>query len=215
MKLSVQHYFEFLSLLLSLIYVRKLKSSFMISFVPYLLLVLVIELVAKYLYVTYALSTGWMYNILNLISHFFYAFIFYRFSTAKEHRQTIILLTTTYIVSSIIYYAYTSFTFNNYIIAYGGIIQVIFACLHFYEYLLHDNYVKEKHYSAGLFIASGVLIFYSGITICLSLYNYILLNHLMIFNTPLYNIIPRYLSIILYSCISIALIVWRKPMTTS
>lgn len=215
MKFSIQHYFEFLSLLVSLLCLKKLKNSFMIFFVPYLLLILEIEILAKYLHVTYALSTGWMYNILNLISHFFFAFIFYMFSTAKEHRQTIILLTATYIISSLTYYFYTSFAFNNYIIAYGGIIQVIFACIHFYEYLLHDYYVKEKHYSAGLFIAAGVLIFYSGITICLSLYNYILLNQLMIFNTPLYNIIPRYLSIILYSCISIALIVWRKPMTTS
>ena len=215
MKLSIQHYFEFLSLLVAIFNVRKLKNSFIIYFLPYLFLILVVEVLTKYLYVTYAFSTNWIYNILNLISHFFYAFIFYRFSSTKEHKQTIILLTAMYIVSSLMYYSYTSFAFNNYIIAYGGIIQVIFACLHFYEYLLHDNYVKEKHYSAGLIIAAGVLIFYSGITICLSLYNYILLNQLMFFNTPLYNIIPRYLSIILYSCISIALIVWRKPMTTS
>lgn len=215
MKPGIHHYFELLSLLIAVFSISKLKNSFLWVFVPYLFITLGTELTANYCFNVLRYSTAWMYNILNIISQVFYAYIFYRFSFEKEHKQTLILLTSVYILVALVYYACTAFAFNNYILVIGGVIQIVFACLHFYGYLQNDNFVSERHYSAGLWIASGVLIFYAGVTICLSLYNYIWLNNLTIFNLPLYNVIPRYLSIILYSCISIALIIWKKPATIS
>lgn len=215
MQLSIQHYFEFLSLLISIIYIGKLRNSFMVAFVPYLFIILVVELLAKYLYINYQYNTAWIYNLINLFSHAFYAFIFYCFALKKGHRNTIILLTLTYIILSLVYYQFTSYLgFNNTIIAIGGIPEILFACLHFYHYLQNDNYAGERHFLSGLFIASGVLIFYSGITICFSLYNYIRINDLSLFGIPLYNLIPRYLSILLYLFISIALIIWKRPTRT-
>jgi len=212
MEISLHHYFEFLSLLIAIIYIGKLRNSFLVLFVPYLLITLLVELGAAYIYHTYSMPTGWMYNFLNLLSHGFYAFLFYQFSIVFKHKRIIIILTGIYLTGSLTYYLSTSFyVFSNYVIAAGGILQVILSCLHFYEYLQNDDYVKERHYSSGLWIASGLLMFYSGITICFSLYNYILLNNLSVFNLPLYNIIPRSLSIILYCCISIALMIWKKP----
>lgn len=216
MKFSIQYYFEFLSLLISIIYVGKLRKSFLIAFMPYLLVVLCVEITAKYLYVTFGYNTVVIYNLMNLFCHLFYAFLFYRFAFSRSYRQVIVILISSYTLLSLGYYLVNSFDyFNNYIIAIGGIIQVFFACLHFYEYLQDDRHVSQRHYSAGLIIASGVLIFYSGIAICFSLYNYILVNNLRLFNVPLYNLIPRYLSVLLYPMISLAIIIWKKPVKTS
>lgn len=216
MELELNHYVEILSLLVSIIYIGKLRNSFLIAFVPYLLITLLVELAASYVYQQYGSSTGWMYNILNLVSHVFYAYIFYKFSNVKKHQKTFIILTIAYVTGSLIYYSLTSFyNFSNYVIAAGGVLQVIFSCLHFYEYLQNDHYVNERHYTSSLWIASGILMFYSGITICFSLYNYILLKNLTLFKLPLYNIIPQSLSIILYCCITIAIVIWKKPQRIS
>jgi hypothetical protein len=216
MDLELNHYIEIFSLLVSILCSGKLKNSFLITFMPYLLLTLLVELAASFVYQNYGKPTGWMYNILNLVSHIFYAFIFCRFSTVNKHRKIYLVLVSIYVICSLIYYSSVSwYVFSNYVIAAGGILEVIFCCLHFYEYLQNDEYVHERHYTSGLWIASGILMFYSGITICFSLYNYILLKDLRLFNLPLYNIIPQSLSIILYCCISIALVIWKKPLQTS
>jgi hypothetical protein len=208
----LHYYFEFLSLLIAGICFGKLRKSFLALFLPYLLLTLLVELFAGYLYQTYKQPTGWMYNILNLSSHIFYSYIYFKYSSVFKHKRFILILSSIYLSGSVAYYLSTTFyQFSNWVIVAGGVLQVILSCLYFYEYLQNDAYVKEKHYSSGLWVASGVLMFYSGITICFSLYHYILLNHLRVFDLPLYNVIPRILSIILYSCISIALITWKKP----
>ena len=209
---NLHYYFEFLGLLIATVYFAKLRKSFLALFLPFLLLTLLVEVFAGYLYHTYKQPTGWMYNFLNLTSHIFYAHIFYKYSGVFKYKRLVILLTSLYLTGSVTYYLSTSFfNFSNSVIVAGGILQVVLSCLYFYEYLQNDDYVQERHYSSGLWIASGVLMFYSGITICFSLYHYILINNLSVFNLPLYNVIPRILSIILYSCISIALFIWKKP----
>ncbi|WP_342327574.1 hypothetical protein [Pedobacter sp. FW305-3-2-15-E-R2A2] len=216
MEFSIQHYFEFLSLLICIFCSGKLRHSFLIAFLPYLLIILCVELIAKYLYSLHHYNTSWIYNLMNLFSNGFYAFIFYRFATEKQHQLVLFLITSIYVSFSLLFHVLTSFKdFNIYIVAIGGIIQVFFSCLHFYYYLQNDEYVSERHYSSGLFIAAGVLIFYSGIAICFSLYHYIRFNALSLFGIPLYNLVPRYLSILLYLLISIALIIWKRPTKTS
>lgn len=215
MSIGIHHYFEFFALIVALISARKLSKSFLFAVVPYLLITLISELLANYFYFSRGYATGWIYNILNLISHVFYSYVFYKYSASMAQRNAIISLTSAYVLISFVYYLQTSFlTFSHHIIASGGVIQSLFACFFFFEYLRNDSFVKKKHYTCGLFIAAGVLIFYSGIIICFSLYNYIRANGLSVLGLPLYNIIPRYLSVILYCCISIGLSVWRNPRTT-
>lgn len=216
MRFSIQHYFEFLSLLVSVIYAGKLRKSFLVTLVPYLFLVLLIEVISKYLVLKFNYNTGGIYNMMNLFCHLFYSFLFYRFAVSRDFRQVIVVLIGSYTILALVYYSMTSFSsFNHYIITIGSIIQVLFACLYFYQYLLDDNYINQRHYSSGLIIASGVLIFYSGIAICFSLYNYIRLNELKLFDVPLYKLIPRYLSVLLYLLISLAIVIWKKPVKIS
>lgn len=211
MKPGLHHYFEFLSLVIALYCVNRLRNNFVIWFIPYLFIVFSSELSANYLYYTHGYSTAWIYNFLNLLSHLFYAYIFLNFAIRNSKKVTILFITGTYIIASLIYHFSTSIhILNNYVIASGGIIQVLFACSYFSQYLKDDDLAKDNKYTSGLWLAAGILIFYAGVAICFSLYNYIRFNKLLLFGMPLYNSIPRYLSVILYSSISIALLTWRK-----
>ncbi|MBU0696951.1 MAG: hypothetical protein KKE39_10580 [Bacteroidetes bacterium] len=77
--------------------------------------------------------------------------------------------------------------------------------------MLNDIDLNSYEVKGGLWFASGILIFYSGISIVFSLVNYIREHHLNIAGMALYNFVPRCLSSILYACISIALLKWKKP----
>lgn len=210
------HYcFVLFSLLIAAVYFGKLRKSFLALFLPYLFVTLVLELFAVYLYQTYRQPTGWMSNVLNLASHIFYAYLFFSYTRAYKHKRLIIVLTSIYLTGSLTYYLSTSFfNFSNYVFAAGGILQVILSCFYFYQYLQRNDSVKKQEDSSGLWIASGVLLFYLGTTICFSLYHYILFHNLGIFNLPLYNVIPRLLSMILYACIAVALLNWESPQKT-
>jgi hypothetical protein len=182
-------------------------------FIPFLSITLFAELFANHTYYVSHLPTGWIYNILNPITQTFYTYIFYKISITKAHKILMFAVNSCYIASYIIFYSFYSDIndFNNYLVTIGGIQQVIFSCLFFYE-CLQTDVITDYRMKSGLWIAAGLLIFYSGITICMALLNFIEENHLTIAGVPLYNIIPRTLSIILYSCLSISFITWRKSI---
>jgi hypothetical protein len=213
MKPLLYHYFELLSLILAIIFLTRGRPTFIVWFIPFLALTLFTELYASYSYYVSHLSTGWIYNILNPVSQAFYSYIFYRLYTNSKHRRILVGLTMIYILFYLFFYGFfvDINTFNNYLVAVGGVMQVIFACLFFYQCLKTDVSLDNK-LKSGLWIAGGVLIFYSGITLCLSLYNYIKEYHLTLGGIALYNVIPRALSIILYCCLSISFITWRRSM---
>jgi hypothetical protein len=208
----LHYYFVSLSLLIAAIYFTKLKRSFLSLFLPYLLITLLLEIVADYLYQSYKHPTGGIYNLLNLASHVFYAHIFYSYSNVYKYKRFIVLVTSVYLTGSLTYYLSTSFyNFSNEVLAAGGLLQVILACLYFYEFQQNRKSLHRQHYRSGIWIASGVLLFYAGITICYSLYQYILIQNFSFLDQPLQNAVPRLLSIILYSCIAIALLIWKQP----
>ena len=210
MILGVHHYIELLSLIIAIIRYRELKGSFVVYFIPFLLTVFLLELVCNYLYTSYNVSSKNIYTVLNPVIHCFYAYTFYKFFTQKSRKIILLIGIVGFCLLCAADYMLTK-TFNNYLIAIGGIMQVVFACLYFYQYLQNDNNIKSAASTSGLWIASGVLIFYSGISICFSLYHYIIEYDLKFLGLPLYQIIPRYLSVILYSSLSIAFLVWKTP----
>ena len=59
-------------------------------------------------------------------------------------------------------------------------------------------------------VAFGVALFFSGVSIVFSNYDYIKQHNLTLFGERLYHFVPRLLSVFLYTCISISLIICRK-----
>lgn len=204
--------FEFLSLAIALLSYRRLKNTFMVYFIPYLLILVASEISARYLS-----NTVLLYSILNPLTHCFYAFIFCNYIIVKKQRLIFISLTSIYCLLCIIGYFNDDrqYSLFYYLIASGGLMQVYFSCTFFYQYITSDDVTLMKKWDSGLWIASGLLIFYSAVSICFSLHGYIKENELKIFDLYLYHIMPRVLSPILYSCLCMSFILWKNPKEIS
>jgi hypothetical protein len=66
-----------------------------------------------------------------------------------------------------------------------------------------------------IWVAVGVVVFFSGVSIVFSLYQFIQIRQIKLWGEPIYTLVPRLLSIILYSCLSIAIITCRKTIPSS
>lgn len=204
--------FEFLSLAIALISYPRLKNSFLVYFIPFLVILILGEIFAWY-----ASNTVLLYSILNPLTHCFYTFIFYNYATSKKQRRVFICLATIYCLICILRHFNddAEYSYFYYLIASGGLMQVYFSCTFFYQYITSSDVVQMKAWDSGLWMASGLLIFYSAVSICFSLHGYIKENELKIFNLYLYHIIPRVLSPILYSCLCVSFLLWKNTKEIS
>lgn len=217
MKLPAYYYFMFLTLLVAIWHYRKHGRTYMALFIPYMAFIIGVELVAMYIKYVWDGKTGWIYNIVTPLENCFYAYIMYRFISRPIFKKIITYSISLFTIGVFCYLAFiTGFdVFSPMIISSSSILMVIIACLLFYEYLHSNDYSVYRNWTAAIWLCVGVMIFYAGIAYCFALYDYILANQLKVFGEKLYVIIPRYLSIILYSCLSISLIVWKHKKSTS
>nr|MBC7613289.1 hypothetical protein [Pseudopedobacter sp.] len=204
------YYFEFLALCVAIFSYAKLKNSFMVWFIPFLLFTFISEISSDIIYRKYGLATDWIYNILSPLTIVFYGYIFYSFIDKKKFKHMFLFAGLIYLLINI-YVVLTSSKFNITLLIIGALIQIILSCYYFYSCLLNDIDLNSYKVKSGLWIASGVLVFFAGISIVYSLLDFIREHHLNIGGVALYNFVPRCLSIILYTCISIALLKWKKP----
>jgi hypothetical protein len=189
---------------------NKLKGCYMQWFIPFLAFTFLTEVYAFYLG-TIGKHTFLVYAIYNPLSIIFYTYIFAKIALTNAYKKLFIYSTVTYIIVSILYYIiFKNLISSHYLILVSSIEITIFACLLFFQYLKIDDPESIANYKSNLWIIAGLLIFYSGIAIVLSLLYYIKKNELKIGGLYLFNFVPQYLSIILYGCISYACIVWKK-----
>ncbi len=204
------YYLEFSAFLVALFCYQKLKNTFMFWFIPFLLLTSICELSSTIIYQKFGATTYWIFNILIPTTTYFYGFIFFKLINNKKLKNIFFVLALIYLVLNILF-VILSKGFSVPLLLISSIMMVILALYYFYRCLLDDVDLNSPIIKSGLWFASGILIFYSGISIVFSLFNYIREHHLNIGGVSLYNFVPRCLSIILYACISIALLKWKKP----
>ena len=214
---GIHHLFEFLCLLAGLFFYRKLRNSFMIWFIPYLAVILSLEIFQNIYHATTGKSTKEYSEIAHLISISFFSFFFVRVTNRKKYKHVILLCTSLYVF-------FVLFLWNRFGLSYvlfgklqvfhisiiiGGFLLSIFSCMLFYQYLQEDNSIAGEQMTSFLWVAAGILIFYSGIEIFISSMDYIKTHHMTIGKSPLYNAVPRLLSVPLYFCIAICFYKWK------
>jgi hypothetical protein len=215
MNLGPNIYSELISLLCALICFSRLKNSFMQWLVPFLAVTLFVELYSHAAYAN-GKPTLHIYTTFDTITIVFYTFFFTKFAIKNSLKKVFITTTVVHVLFTIAYYSFYTVLKpklpDYYLFVISGTQMVLFACLLFYQYLKTDELDNIPNHKSGLWLASGIIIFYSGVTLVLSLLYYILENNLKIGGEYLYNFVPRYLSIILYGCISISMLVWKRPL---
>lgn len=204
------YYIEFLTFCIALYRYKRLKNSYMFWFIPFLGLTFLSEVSSDFIYKTYNLSTYWIFNFLIPITTIFYGFIFYCLIRDKRLKTPLTLMGILYLLTNF-YWSITSLSFSIPIVLLASVILVFLSCYYFYRCLLDEVNLSAFYVKSGLWFAAGVLIFYSGISIVFSLVDYIRDHHLTLNGLPLYQFVPRVLSIILYGCFSVAFLLWRKP----
>jgi hypothetical protein len=211
-KNHIHNVVEFISLLIALFYYPYIKNSFMKWFLPFLAFVFIAEFTISYQYILYPTKPNANINyIIGFFESIFYNYIFYHLCYRASLKKAIVVLglisTTTYFFGFIFYQDDISH-FGQCLIITGFCLSGV-ALGYIYSKFSDDNktiIIGEP----GFWIAFGVSIFFSGVSIVFCLHDFIMENDLKLFGVRLYSIVPKIFCIILYLSISTAIILCKK-----
>lgn len=205
---------ELISLAIAIFYYPYLKDSFAKWFLPFLTIIFIGELIITYqhLYDNNQFNIN-IYYLIGISESIFYNYIFYKFSDNKSLKKTIVYCT---FLGALIYCS--GFLFyqdnNNYhinCVIISGFLLSSISLGYIYTKFINDD--KETIIlEPGFWIVAGVSLFFSGISIVFSLHDLIVEKDLTLFGIRLYKFVPRVLCIVLYTCISIAIILCKKKI---
>ena len=210
---------EFLSLLVALFHYKRLKETFYVYAIPFLFFVLYAEIGAAYYRSNHPVKTNHtgnthIYLWISIAETIFYSWFFYQVATGYVFKRLVKIFATMLVLT----YLFLSFFYFSYVGAYyiimtvTGIYFTIMSCIYFYK--LSINAGEENIINlASFWMATGIFVFYSGISLVMVLHEMLMRQNVTIFGESLYNVIPQVLSIILYGCFIAAFILCRKKKT--
>ena len=211
-KIELNHIVEAISFLVACSYYKSLKNTFLFWVIPYLAFILMAELGASYFKYHLHKPNGHIYVIISLVEFVFYSYLFYHFNKNSKLQKVIsvgsTLLVLPYLFLFFFFSDYKSYDF--YLPVYTGFYLAIVASIYLYKISIKDDTEFALTKQVGFWVASGVLIFFSGISISFLLHSFLKNATIKIWGMSIYNFIPQVLSIFLYGCITIAIIVCKK-----
>ena len=207
---------ELVSLIITIIYYPYLKGTVFKWFLPFLLVIFLGEIFAKYQIYVLKTTTLKTYYLIVIVETIFYPYIFFGLCNYNLIKKVI---AATIFVGLLIYFisffASSSFIESFYFnITIAGILLTIVPLLYVYSAIIADE-IHKLTLEPGFWLAFGVAMFFSGSTIVVSLHNFMAPRHLVFFGQNLHNIIPRVLSVFLYLSISISIILCKKKTRIS
>ena len=216
MELHIGNISEVLSLIIAIRYYPYLKGTFMKWFLPFLFFICCAEFIMKYQWSVLHKPPIAINYLIGIVEILFYSYIFYESSSHLILRKLICCFIPLSILSFSISYYTDSSSYVYFIpnIVVSGFLLAAIALINVYLIYLAEeelNLISEPVF----WIALGVSLFFSSISLSFSLYNLIRLNHLKLFGLNLYSLIPRLSSVILYSSISIAIILCKHQKKIS
>lgn len=207
----IHNIIELLSFLLALRYRANVQTTFL-KFAPLFLgfifscdLIMAIQRLMKL-----TTSNIWFNHLVCIAEVLFYGFVFYSLSNKLIIKRVILFcmiilpvlnLIGVFLCSSTIYFSNVFFL--------SSIILSGIALSYIYNSFVSESTLPDNRVS-GFWIAFGVSIFYSGVSIVFILHDLIEKHHLHILGVKLYQLVPRLLSVVLYVSISIAIILCRQ-----
>ncbi|NDA62925.1 MAG: hypothetical protein EBX50_12915 [Chitinophagia bacterium] len=193
-----------------------LRNQGLVGLAPFLLFISGAEVLAVWQKDIARVSTYGTNYAIAIAELFFYGYLFMH-ATREIYMKRIIQIGIPVIFIATLIACF--FFPQRYLAFYYCIIMEGFfltVCALGYLYFQFDeDQLENPAYDPVGWIAIGVIIFFSGICIVFSLYEFIRMQQLIIFGEQIYILIPRMLSILLYSCISMAIITCKKNTTSS
>ncbi len=200
---------EIIACIISAFYYQKIKDSFLKWLPFYLLYVSIGEFAAHYYS---GMPNLYIYFSITIMTIFFYNYCFYQLlHVRKKIGKLIIVLSSLLLIATI----FVSFflakypTSTYYILIAMGIELSLIACIYLYHIFLSDDLQVLLIKQSGFWMAAGVLLFFSGMCFTFAISPIALKYDLKIFDTYLLRFIPRVLSVLLYSFLSIAVVLYK------
>lgn len=216
MKFYINNLAELFSLVVAIIYYPYLKNSVMKWFLPFLAFITISEMYGQYIGYTLHKSNAEIYGFITIMESFFYGYFFYSISEKEISRKIILVISVINISVSIFFFFLISdnpsYLFTNLIF-----LSIFFSIISL-TYIYSKFISEEAAYllgEPGFWVAFGVAIFFSGVSVVFSLHDFSMKHNLTFFGVKLYNIVPQILSVLLYLSISTAIILCKKKARIS
>ncbi|MFN5361266.1 MAG: hypothetical protein ACK46Z_09110 [Bacteroidota bacterium] len=211
MQLYLYHFVELLCATLAIGSFRFLRAHRLVLLLPFLLFITLAEYIAILQHTIYHTSTYGTNYLIMLVEWIFYNYLFLRFTRLKTFRQYIrwsLPIGAACIVGG--YYFFPGqYSVFFYCIILAGFFLSVAALGYLFTRFTEDEVTDLTQDPVG-WVAVGVVVFFSGVSIVFSLYEFIQLKRITLWGEPIYTLVPRLLSLFLYSCISIAIITCRR-----
>jgi len=209
--LNPLNYLEILAFLTSVILWPKLKSTRLCWFIPFLLLIVVVELIGRYYSREIHQSNAWLYNLSVPIEYLFYSFLFYQYFISKKFKTLAAAFLVLFPAFAIINYLFIqdSARFNTNFLKVGSLFMFLFAALYFVDFLRIDKVLTPLK-QPFFWIASGILLFNAGEFVYNVFFEFYFKNWEV--GLKHFRDINNTLNYVLFSCIIIGLIsvLWHQ-----
>ena len=211
MKSEFYYIVEIISFLIAIWRYPIIKSTKMKWFPLFLAFIIVFEFIAFYQSFYLGKPTYGINYFIAIVEIFYYGNLFYVSikNTLKRKFIRIMIITgiVVFLISSFNHpkefrYFYFSFILSGFFISCMALMFILEQ--------FEENKKNDLKSDPIFWVAFGVALFFSGVSIVFSNYDYIKQHNLTLFGERLYHFVPRLLSVFLYTCISISLIICRK-----
>lgn len=216
MHLYVYNIIEIICAGLAIVFFVNIRKQGLGGLVPFLLFISCAELLAVWQKEIAGVSTYGTNYAIAIAELFFYGYLFMQATRQVQMKKGIqIAIPIIFFINLIACFFFTQryLAFYYCIILEGFFLSV--CALAYLYFQFDEDQIENPAFDPIGWIAIGVIIFFSGICIVFSLYEFIRMQQLIIFGEQIYILIPRMLSILLYSCISIAIITCKINTTSS
>ncbi len=184
-------------------------------FLPFLGLIFFGELFAKYQRLVLRQSPIEANYLIIFAEAIFYGYVFYNIINRVLVKKIIVLFVVVFILFNLItYFVYHSFFYFVPALLIMGLFFTFIALASLYFEFSESDHVSFQK-SPNFWLSVGVSLFFSSISVSLTLYNFIHVNRLRIFDISLTNFINRVSSIILYCCLAISIISYKPKSSES
>ncbi len=199
-------WFEFMSLLISIILIRRLINASMGYLILILTVNVTVECIGMYLKYFEHKQTAWLYNILTIIQIPLWVVLF-----KKQTDNFFLRKKWMFIVFVFLAFAFTNLfilqgpkQFNNYTLILGAGIIICLSCVFLFQ-LIKNNHSHHPVTIPMFWITSGSFFYFSGTFLYFSFYDY-LLQYYKRTGNEIFSYINLNLIIVFYTCISIGML---------
>jgi len=211
--LPLNIWFEIVSFIVSILCLTSIRDKPLRWFIPFLFLIVVVELTGRYLRTEMHLVNSWLYNIFIPVEYLFYTYIFY--SHFKElflkvtAKALLIIIPIASLLNIILIQGF--YNFNTNIIIAGNCIMIFLSCAYFIDLFKREEEITLLN-EPMFWISIGILLFNVGELSYTLFFDYILKNR-QDAKSIVFTTINSKLIYVLYTCISIGLLCTKTQLT--